>query len=85
MQIRHELINQITEATLNDLLDGLMRPEKCVITDRERNEIVQGIRVTQDKVTCLIDMVRKKGEKPCVTFLSLLKEKQPVILGKHGL
>ncbi|XP_076153837.1 NACHT, LRR and PYD domains-containing protein 1 homolog isoform X2 [Alosa pseudoharengus] len=77
---RSELINGIGDAALKDLLDGLQKPN-CdmgpVITNRERNEVLQNHSVTEDQVTCLVDMVWKKGERACERFLSLLKDKEP--------
>ncbi|XP_041938979.1 NACHT, LRR and PYD domains-containing protein 1 homolog isoform X2 [Alosa sapidissima] len=77
---RIELINKIGDAALKDLLDGLQKPTTDmgpVITKRERNEVLQNHSVTEDQVTCLVDMVWKKGERACERFLSLLKDKEP--------
>ncbi|XP_062381802.1 NACHT, LRR and PYD domains-containing protein 1 homolog isoform X1 [Sardina pilchardus] len=83
---RSDLINGIGDAALKALLDGLQTPTSDmgpVITDRERNEVLQKHSVTEDQVTCLVDMVRKKGERACERFLSLLKEVEPGVYDQH--
>ncbi|XP_062381801.1 NACHT, LRR and PYD domains-containing protein 1 homolog isoform X7 [Sardina pilchardus] len=83
---RCELINGIGDAALKALLDGLQKPTSDmgpVITDRERNEVLQKHSVTEDQVTCLVDMVRKKGELACERFLSFLKEVEPGVYDQH--
>ncbi|XP_041929053.1 NACHT, LRR and PYD domains-containing protein 1 homolog [Alosa sapidissima] len=77
---RSELINGIGDAALKALLDGLQEPTSDmppVITARERNEVLQKHSVTEDQVTCLVDMVLKKGDRACERFLSLLKDVEP--------
>ena len=80
---RCELINGIEEGTLKGLLDGLQKA--TVIKGRERNTVLQKYSVIEDQVTCLVDMVWKKGEQACEIFLSLLMEHDPTLYGKLGL
>ncbi|XP_031419094.1 mixed lineage kinase domain-like protein isoform X2 [Clupea harengus] len=85
---REKLINQIEEPTLKILLDGLQKAtpdQPPVINGRERNHVLQNNRVTEDQVTCLVDMVRKKGERPCEIFLSLLSEHDNNLYKELGL
>ncbi|KAG5286281.1 hypothetical protein AALO_G00013100 [Alosa alosa] len=85
---RCELINRIEDASLRDLLDGLQKPTSDmppVIKGRERNEVLQKHSVTEDQVTCLVDMVWKKGKRACERFLSLLKEVEPGLCEELGL
>ena len=85
---RCELINGIEEGTLKGLLDGLQKAtpdQPPVITQRERNEVLQKHHVTDDQVTCLVDMLLNKGERPCETFLSLLRELEPNLCDELGL
>ncbi|XP_062374815.1 NACHT, LRR and PYD domains-containing protein 1 homolog isoform X2 [Sardina pilchardus] len=80
LYMRSKLIRTTSDATLRALLDDLQTPTSRmppVITSRERNEVLQKNSVTEDQVTCLVDMVQKKGEKACERFLNLLKEKEP--------
>ena len=80
---RCELINGIEEGTLKGLLDGLQKA--TVIKGRERNTVLQKYSVIEDQVTCLVDMVWKKGKEACEIFLSLLSEHDPTLYGKLGL
>ena len=85
---RKELIQRIGDATLKSVLDGLQEDspnQHPVISGRERNEVLQNNSVTEDRVTCLVDMVQKKGERACEIFLSLLSEHDPTLYGKLGL
>ena len=84
---RKELIQRIGDATLKSVLDGLQEdsPNHPVITLRERNEVLQNNSVTEDRVTCLVDMVQKKGERACEIFLSFLRELDPNLCDELGL
>ncbi|XP_063042840.1 NACHT, LRR and PYD domains-containing protein 1 homolog [Engraulis encrasicolus] len=78
-EARRELINRIGEASLKAVLDGLQQgvSGRSAITSRQRNEVLQQHQVTQDQVTCLVDMLWKKGNSACQRFLSLLGEVNP--------
>ena len=85
---REKLINQIEEPTLKILLDGLQKAtpdQPPVINGRERNHVLQNNRVTEDQVTCLVDMVWRKGERACDKFLFVLRRCDPNLYEELGL
>lgn len=71
---RPHLIKRTSLSVLKDLLQSLQGHRPSVLHSREADEVLQGTRVLQDQVTCLLDMVLKKGEKACGITLKLLKE-----------
>lgn len=79
---RIELIDGVGVAALKSLLDGLLACKPSVITDRERNEVLQKHQVIQDQVTCLLDMLLKKGEGACERFLLILEKVDPWKFGE---
>ncbi|XP_076153950.1 uncharacterized protein LOC143137585 [Alosa pseudoharengus] len=83
------LINRIPDTLLIDLLDLLQSPtsdptQGPVISDRERS-VIMSKDVSYNQVTCLVDMLRKKGELACEIFLSHLKQKEPNLCKELGL
>lgn len=68
------LIKRTSLSVLKDLLQSLQGHRPSVLHSREAEEVLQGTRVLQDKVACLLDMVLKKGEKACGITLKLFRE-----------
>ncbi|KAL2086347.1 hypothetical protein ACEWY4_017406 [Coilia grayii] len=84
-RIRPELIRRTTGPLLKELLDELQALSPPVISSREAEEILQRYSVVRDQVTCLIDVVLKKGDRACGILLSLLKELDSYLYQDLGL
>ncbi|XP_063076145.1 uncharacterized protein LOC134466178 [Engraulis encrasicolus] len=88
LRVRVELINRIGDATLKSLLDGLQKPSSegpAILNPRERDMVLKTHPLTQDQVTCLVDMLRNKGERPCLAFIMLLQQLEYDLCTELGL
>uniref|UniRef100_A0A3Q2QDA1 CARD domain-containing protein n=1 Tax=Fundulus heteroclitus TaxID=8078 RepID=A0A3Q2QDA1_FUNHE len=78
---RTKIINGISEANLNSLLDKLL--EINVISDAEREEVEEN--KIRDKARLLVDTVRRKGDAASSEMISLLTELDPYFSEHLGL
>ena len=74
MKFRPSLINGTTRGVLRGMLDGLQAQQPSVLSSREAEEVLQANQVLQDQVSCLIDMVHRKGESACGIMLALMED-----------
>lgn len=71
-QYRTLLIEKISSANLVDLLDDLL--DVNVLSDSEKDFILESKSVKRDEVRTLIDMVKNKGEEAAKHFFNSLKK-----------
>ncbi|KAL2096509.1 hypothetical protein ACEWY4_008657 [Coilia grayii] len=65
------------EEILRDILDHLLAQNPPVLSNREAAEVLERNQVRQDQVSCLVDMVLKKGQGACGIMLDLLQQLDP--------
>ncbi|KAL2078760.1 hypothetical protein ACEWY4_026445 [Coilia grayii] len=75
--VRPDLINRVSSAVLKDILDRLQAQNPPVLSSREAAEVLERNQVRQDQVSCLVDMVLKKGQRACGIVLDLLQQLDP--------
>lgn len=66
------LIEKINSANLMELLDHLL--DVNVLSDSEKDEILQSQSVQRNEIRTLIDMVKNKGEEAAQHFFNSLKK-----------
>ncbi|XP_062382183.1 uncharacterized protein LOC134070012 isoform X2 [Sardina pilchardus] len=80
-QMRPGLISGVSSGVLRSMLDRLQAHRPPVLNGREAEEVLQRSQVLQDQVSCLVDMVHRKGDTACSTMLALLEELDPHLYG----
>lgn len=67
------MVESLNKSTFKDLLDDLLQAK--VLSDAERDEILESTQVTKDRARNLVDVVRKKGEQAASCFLVNLEKR----------
>ncbi|XP_062382186.1 NACHT, LRR and PYD domains-containing protein 1 homolog [Sardina pilchardus] len=80
-QVRPGLISGVSSGVLRSMLDRLQAHRPPVLSSREAEEVLQRNQVLQDQVSCLVDMVHRKGDTACSIMLVLLEELDPHLYG----
>ncbi|XP_062382364.1 NACHT, LRR and PYD domains-containing protein 12-like [Sardina pilchardus] len=80
-QVRPGLISGVSSGVLRSMLDRLQAHRPPVLSSREAGEVLQRNQVLQDQVSCLVDMVHRKGDTACSIMLALLEELDPHLYG----
>ncbi|XP_041938970.1 NLR family CARD domain-containing protein 3-like isoform X9 [Alosa sapidissima] len=81
-QVRPGLIRGVSRGVLRSTLDRLQAHRPPVLSSREAEEVLQRSQVLQDQVSCLVDMVHRKGDTACSIMLVLLEELDPHLHGE---
>ncbi|XP_041938959.1 LOW QUALITY PROTEIN: uncharacterized protein LOC121700216 [Alosa sapidissima] len=81
-QVRPGLISGVSRGVLRSTLDRLQAHRPPVLSSREAEEVLQRSQVLQDQVSCLVDMVHRKGDTACSIMLALLEELDPHLHGE---
>ncbi|XP_076153842.1 uncharacterized protein LOC143137495 [Alosa pseudoharengus] len=81
-QVRPGLISGVSRGVLRSMLDRLQAHRPPVLSSREAEEVLQRSQVLQDQVSCLVDMVHRKGDTACSITLALLEELDPHLHGE---
>lgn len=77
LQIRSEFIERVSAEGLNKIVDKLL--ERQVIIDAEMDSGTSETKSRENKVRCIIDTVRRKGNDACRHLLDVLKEVDPTL------
>ncbi|XP_042073060.1 caspase-1-A isoform X2 [Haplochromis burtoni] len=70
---RNYLVENLSKSTFKDLLDDLLQDK--VLSDAERDEILETTPVTKDRARNLVDVVKRKGEQAVSCFLDHLEKR----------
>lgn len=67
------MVENLSKSTFKDLLDDLLQDK--VLSDAERDEILETTPVTKDRARNLVDVVKRKGEQAVSCFLVHLEKR----------
>ena len=70
---RTKFVENVSAPVLKQLLDDLN--EGRVLKEEEMESVIEEHKARTDKARCLIDMVRKKGEKSSKKMIEYIKER----------
>uniref|UniRef100_A0A4W5QCG1 Caspase a n=1 Tax=Hucho hucho TaxID=62062 RepID=A0A4W5QCG1_9TELE len=80
---RKTFIDSVTKPVIKQLLDDLL--EDKVLNDEEADSVTEENSARAEQARCLIDMVRKKGEKTSEKVIARILERDPGLHDKCGL
>ncbi|KAM4590306.1 uncharacterized protein V3H82_004298 [Fundulus diaphanus] len=82
-RVRGRFVEKISKALIKQLLDDLL--EDRLLNDGETDSVLEDNTGKADMARCLIDMVRKKGDKASRTMIEHLKQRDPTLYSELGL
>uniref|UniRef100_A0AAX7VRX0 B30.2/SPRY domain-containing protein n=1 Tax=Astatotilapia calliptera TaxID=8154 RepID=A0AAX7VRX0_ASTCA len=82
-KMRTEFVSRVSKEILIQLLEALVA--EGVFNDLEKESIMEKNRVTADKARCIIDAVKKKGDKASGIMIRHLQTRDPTLSSQLGL
>ncbi|XP_063350643.1 NLR family CARD domain-containing protein 3-like [Pelmatolapia mariae] len=82
-KMRTEFVSRVSKEILIQLLEALVA--EGVFNDLEKESIMEENRVTADKARCIIDAVKKKGDKASGIMIRHLQTRDPTLSSQLGL
>lgn len=80
--VRTKFVERVTLAVLKQLLDDLNRDR--VLNEEEMESVVEEHKARTDKARCLIDMVRRKGDKASEKMIKRIQERDENLYDELG-
>ncbi|XP_035010043.1 caspase a [Hippoglossus stenolepis] len=81
-KVRRKFVEQVSIATLDRLLDNIL--EDHIVNDLEKDSILKG-NSSREKARCLIDTVRKKGDRASMMMIAHLQNCDLTLYSELGL
>lgn len=81
-EVRTKFVEKVSSAVLKQLLDDLN--EDRVLNEEEMESVVEEHKARTDKARCLIDMVRKKGDKASEKLIRRIQERDENLYDELG-
>ena len=77
---RGAFVDKVSKSVIKDLLDDLL--EDKILNDGEKDSILDENPSKNDKARCLIDIVKKKGDKAANTLIAHIEERDPTLFSQ---
>lgn len=81
--MRPSFVEKISTQMINQLLDDILLDG--IVSDGEKDSILEESNIRRDKARRLIDAVRRKGDKACGKMIAHLERRDPELYAELGL